>query len=178
MAGKSQSPCTVRMAGICLPLGLRSVQGECQWHMKNSGNPPWLHNTHNYPKSRGVEVCPSLYWISQSQSCQHQPRGGHGSFPTDTPTATKLGLCSSLYWISQSQSCQHQPRGGHGSFPTDTPTATKLGLCSSLYWISQSQSCQHQPRGGHGSFPTDTPTATKLGLCSSLLETHLDIMVS
>ena len=37
-----------------------------------------------------------------------QPIGGHVSYPTDSPTATRLGLCSSLQicWINHHCSCQ------------------------------------------------------------------------
>ena len=70
----------------------RVVPRDCQWHLKNVGNSHWL----------GQPMIQSDTGQSQSifGPTKHkrwcQPIGGCASYPTDSPTATKLRLCNSL----------------------------------------------------------------------------------
>ena len=72
---------------ICLPLGL--CKGDYQGHLKNSENC-------KLPRIQRNWGLPVYIDINQSHNRQHQPNGGHVSYPTHSPTATKLRLCYSL----------------------------------------------------------------------------------
>ena len=84
----SQPPYTALTAGIRLPLGLCKGTVSGVWKTVEISI-----ITQNPVESMFLPVC---LQIIQSESRQHQPMGGHVSYPTDSPTATKLRLCSSL----------------------------------------------------------------------------------
>ena len=91
----SQSSCTPLTAGK-LPT-VRSRQGDCQWPLKNSGNP-----------HRSIEPRMHRDWGNHKQHLDQmitkgwcQPTGGHVSWPNGSPIATRLGPCSNIfpsYW--------------------------------------------------------------------------------
>ena len=71
---------------------IRAMQGDCQW--------PWkmveIPTGHVSPEFIATEAFPNLYLDYPTTKGQHQPIGSHVPYPTDSPTATRLGLCSSL----------------------------------------------------------------------------------
>ena len=69
---------------------VKAVQGDCQW--ENVGN---SHRSHE-PTIHCDWGNPNLYLDQPITIGWCQPVGGHVSYLTDSPDATRLGLCSSL----------------------------------------------------------------------------------
>ena len=82
----SQRPCTARTTGICLPLGLGKETVSDLWKTVKTSTGQLS------PQSPATEAIPKLH-LDQTIT---KGRWQHVSYPTDSPTASKLRLCSSL----------------------------------------------------------------------------------
>ena len=132
---------------------VRVVQGGCQLQ-KQRKFPHALWHEHGNPNLY-LEQLIILGWCQQ----------GHLTYPTDRPTATRLGLCSSLttcyipHWLPY----YHQARA---VWQSDNMSHTPLTALLPPGWGCVTV-CQHV------TYPTDRPTATRLGLCNSLSTCHI-----
>ena len=89
-----------RQAFACLPSGL--YKGTVSGVWKTIGIP----TDHVSPWCNGALGNPNLYLDQPITKGWCQPIGGHGSYPTDSPIATRQGLYISL----PTSSLQHQPQ--------------------------------------------------------------------
>ena len=89
----SQSPCTTVTTGK-LPT-VRAVQRDCRWPLKKDG---LLHRSRESTIhfNRGSS---KLYLDQPFSDGWSQSIIRHVSYPTDSPTATRLGLCSSPWLV-------------------------------------------------------------------------------
>ena len=82
----SQSPCTALTAGICLPLGLCKGTVSC---LRKMVGIPTAHMSPQY-------IATEVYLDQPITKGWCQPTRGQVTYPTDSPTASRLRLCNSL----------------------------------------------------------------------------------
>ena len=84
---------------------IRTVQGDCQWLLKNSGNSPQSSE----PTAKAILTYIQTSQSGKSDACEVKI-GGHVSCPIDDlTTTTRLGLWSSLlfHWHNQFRLVDH-----------------------------------------------------------------------